>query len=104
MICIGGFMKTIGIVCEYNPFHNGHVYHIQKIKELYEDSVIILIMSGHFTERGEVSLNNKWDKAKFALKAGVDIVVELPYVFATQSADVFSYGAIKILNEFKIDY
>lgn len=97
-------MKTIGIVCEYNPFHNGHVYHIQKIKELYEDSVIILIMSGHFTERGEVSLNNKWDKAKFALKAGVDIVVELPYVFATQSADVFSYGAIKILNEFKIDY
>lgn len=97
-------MKAVGIICEYNPFHNGHVYHINKIKELYKDYVIVLIMSGCFTERGEISLHNKWDKTKFALKAGVDIVIELPFVFASQSADTFSYGAIKILNEFNIEY
>jgi len=104
MICIGGFMKAVGIICEYNPFHNGHVYHINKIKELYKDYVIVLIMSGHFTERGEISLHNKWEKTHFALETGVDIVVELPFSFATQSADIFSYGAIKILNEFNIEY
>ena len=97
-------MKAVGIICEYNPFHNGHVYHINKIKELYKDYVIVLIMSGHFTERGEISLHNKWEKTHFALETGVDIVVELPFSFATQSADIFSYGAIKILNEFNIEY
>lgn len=96
-------MKTIGIIAEYNPFHNGHLYHIQKIKEMYSDSLIILVMSGEVTERGEVSVLNKWDKTKLALNYGIDLVVELPYLFASQSADTFAYGALKILNALKVD-
>lgn len=96
-------MLTIGIICEYNPFHNGHIYHIKKIKELYKDSRIILIMSGNFLERGDVSIINKWDKTKIALNHNIDLVVELPFVFATQSADIFAHGAIQILDNLKVD-
>lgn len=96
-------MTTIGIICEYNPFHNGHIYHIKKIKELYKDSIIILVMSGNFLQRGDTSLINKWDKTKIALNNNIDLVVELPFVFATQSADIFAHGAIQILNELKVD-
>lgn len=94
---------TIGIICEYNPFHNGHLYHLNKIKERYPDSTIILVMSGNFIQRGNISLLNKWDKTTIALHYGIDIVIELPYVFATQSADIFAKGAINILKELKID-
>ena len=96
-------MKKIGIICEYNPFHNGHIYHIQKIKELFEDCMIICVMSGNYVERGEVSLLNKWDKTKIALDYGIDLVVELPFAFATQSADLFCHGSIQILNALKVD-
>ena len=92
-------MEIVGIICEYNPFHNGHIYHIKKIKKLYPESLIILVMSGNFLQRGEASLINKWDKTKIALKFGVNLVVELPFHFATQAADIFAKGAIKILNE-----
>ena len=91
-------MKSIGIICEYNPFHNGHLYHLNKIKEMYQDYTIILIMSGHFLQRGDVSVINKWNKTDIALEMGVDLVIELPFVFASQSADIFAYGAISILN------
>ena len=91
-------MKSIGIICEYNPFHNGHLYHLNKVKEMYPDYKIILVMSGHFLQRGDISVINKWKKCEIALEAGVDIVIELPFVFATQSADIFAYGAISILN------
>jgi len=91
-------MKSIGIICEYNPFHNGHLYHLNKVKEMYPDYTIILVMSGHFLQRGDVSVINKWKKCEIALEAGVDIVIELPFVFATQSADVFAHGAVSILN------
>lgn len=94
---------SIGIICEYNPFHNGHLYHINKIKEMYPDSTIILVMSGNYTERGDISIINKWNKAKVALLNNVDLVIELPFVFATQSADVFSKGAISILKYLKVD-
>lgn len=94
---------TIGIICEYNPFHNGHLYHLNKIKEQYPNSTIILVMSGNFVQRGNISLLNKWDKTTIALHYGVDIVIELPYVFATQSADVFAKGAISILKELKVN-
>ena len=94
---------SIGIICEYNPFHNGHLYHINKIKEMYPDSTIILVMSGNYTERGDISVINKWNKAKVALLNNVDLVIELPFVFATQSADVFSKGAISILKYLKAD-
>ncbi len=96
-------MVNIGIICEYNPFHNGHVYHIDMIKKMYPDSRIILVMSGNFLQRGDVSLINKWDKTKIALEHGIDLVVELPFVFATQGADKFAHGAIQILNSLKVD-
>ena len=83
-------METIGIIAEYNPFHNGHLYHLNTIKEKYPDATIVLVMNGNFTERGDVSLINKWKKTKIALDLGIDLVVELPYPFATQSADFFS--------------
>ncbi len=91
-------MKAIGIIAEYNPFHNGHLYHLTKIKELYKDYAIVLVMSGNFTERGDVSIIDKWKKTEIAKKAGIDLIVELPFPFATQSADYFSYGAITILE------
>ena len=73
-IC-GDYMKTIGIICEYNPFHNGHFYHLKKIKEMYPSSNIILVMSGWITERGDLSVIDKWDKTDIALKYGVNLVV-----------------------------
>ena len=96
-------MQTIGIICEYNPFHNGHLYHLEQIKKRYPDSRIVLVMSGNFTQRGEPSLLNKWQKTEIALKFGVDLVIELPFPFATQSADIFAKGAIQILNALKVD-
>ena len=97
-------MKKVGIICEYNPFHNGHIYHLKKIKELYPDSMIILVMSASFTMRGEISLLNKWDKTSVALKYGVDLVIELPTFYSTNSADTFAEGAIKLLNYLDCDY
>ncbi len=94
---------TIGIICEYNPFHNGHLYHINKIKEKYPDSTIILVMSGNFVQRGNISILNKWDKTEIALDYGIDLVVELPFIYATQSADVFAFGAISILNKLRVN-
>ena len=82
--------KAVGIVCEYNPFHNGHLYQINKVRKKYKDAVIIACLSGVFTQRGEISVLNKWDKTRLALENGVDIVVELPYVYATQGSDIFA--------------
>lgn len=96
-------MNTVGIIAEYNPFHNGHLYHINKIKEKYPDSTIILVMTGNFTERGDVSIIDKWKRTEIALNYGIDIVVELPYPFATQSADYFSYGGITLLEKLNVD-
>ncbi len=95
-------MEIIGIICEYNPFHNGHLYHIEQIKKMFPNSLIILVMSGHFGQRGEVSLINKWDKTKIALNYGIDLVVELPFHFASQAADIFAEGAIKILTNLHV--
>lgn len=97
-------MQKIGIVCEYNPFHNGHIYHINKIKEKYPDSIIILILNGYFLQRGEISILSKAHKTKIALENNIDLIVELPFIFGTQSADIFADTALKILNELKCDY
>ena len=97
-------MSTIGIICEYNPFHNGHLYHINKIKEMFKDSTIVLIMSGNFTQRGDVSIINKWDKTEIALKNSIDLVVELPFDYTCESADIFAEGSVKLLNYLKVDY
>ena len=88
----------IGIVCEYNPFHNGHLYQIEKIKEMYPDCTIIAIMSGNFVQRGEFSILNKYDKTKIALNYGIDLVIELPVFYVLQSADIFAHGAMKLAN------
>ncbi len=96
-------METIGIICEYNPFHNGHLYHINKIKELYPDSLIILVLNGYLLERGEISILSKEAKTKIALANNIDIVLELPVIFGTQSADTFAKYSLKILNNFNVN-
>ena len=96
-------MKAIGIICEYNPFHNGHIYQINKIKEKYKDYTIIAVMTGNFTERGDVSIIDKWSRTEIALNHGIDLVIELPYPFATQSADYFAFGGITILEELQVE-
>ncbi len=96
-------MNVIGIIAEYNPFHNGHLYQINKIKELYKDSIIIVILNGNYTLRGEMSIINKWDKTKIALDNNIDLVIELPIFYGINNADIFSKGALEILNDLKID-
>ena len=93
----------IGIIAEFNPLHNGHLYLINKIKEKYEDASIILVLSGNYTQRGIPSIIDKWKKTELSLKLGIDLVVELPFPFSTQSADYFAYGATTILNYLKVD-
>lgn len=94
----------VGIIAEYNPFHNGHIYHLQKVKEMFPNETITLVLAGHFLNRGEVSVLSKWDKTFLALEYGVDLVVELPFIFATQAADIYAYGAISILKALKAKY
>ena len=96
-------MHVIGVIAEYNPFHKGHLYQINKIKEKYPNSLLVVVTSSSFTQRGDISLLNKWDKTKIALDNNVDLVVELPFVYSTQSSDLFAEGAISILNNLKID-
>lgn len=96
-------MKSIGIIAEYNPFTNGHLYHLNKIKEKYKDYTIILVMNGHFSQRGTPSIINKFKRTEIAIKLGIDLIIELPYPFATQSADFFAYGAITILEHLKVE-
>ncbi|PFV28444.1 nucleotidyltransferase [Bacillus thuringiensis] len=90
------------MVVEYNPFHNGHLYHVQETKKLTQSDIIIAVMSGPFLQRGEPALISKWYRTKMALANGVDLVVELPYVFATQKAETFANGAISILNALRV--
>ncbi len=97
-------MEKVGIICEYNPFHNGHIYHLEKIKEMFPNSMIILVISTSFTMRGEISILNKWDKTDIALSYGVDLVIEIPTFYSTNSADTFASGAIKLLNYLECDY
>ena len=96
-------MDIIGIIAEYNPFHNGHIYHINKIKEMYPDSIIILILNGYFLERGEISIESVQSKTKLALDYNVDIIIELPFIFGSNSADTFSEASIELLNEMKVN-
>ncbi|MCH5167151.1 MAG: nucleotidyltransferase [Erysipelotrichales bacterium] len=96
-------MEIIGLIAEYNPFHNGHLYQLQEIKKLYPDSLIILVLNGYFLERGTVSVETKEEKTKLALKYGVDIVIELPFVFGTNSADIFAESSLELLNNLSIN-
>lgn len=91
-------MKVLGLVVEYNPFHNGHAYHLAKAKELSGADYVVCVMSGNFIQRGEPAIVNKWARAKMALLSGVDLVIELPVVYAAASAEYFSYAAVKLLD------
>jgi predicted nucleotidyltransferase len=91
-------MRAVGLIVEYNPFHNGHAYHLQASKEAANADVVIAVMSGNFLQRGEPALISKWFRTKMALLNGVDLVIELPYNFATQKAETFANGAVSILE------
>lgn len=93
----GEKMKIAGIVCEYNPFHNGHLYHVQKTRESGA-SHIVAVMSGNFVQRGDVAIINKFDRAKAAVKAGVDLVIELPVAYSLSTAEVFARGSVYLLD------
>lgn len=90
-------MKTAGIVCEYNPFHNGHLYHIKETRKICDAEYIIGVMSGDFTQRGEAAAANKYTRAKMALLSGCDMIIELPVRYATSSAEGFAASAVNIL-------
>ena len=97
-------MKKTGIVVEYNPFHNGHLYHLKKARELTDPDVLIAVCSGNYNLRGDLSVIHKFDKTKAALAHGVDLVIELPYIDTTQNANVFGAKAVELLDRFKIDH
>lgn len=98
-------MKILGIITEYNPFHNGHLYHLFKAKEITGADYVVAVMSGNFLQRGEPAIINKWARTKMALNAGVDLIIELPFVFSTQDANGFAFGAVKLLDSLQIiDY
>ena len=97
--------KVIGIIAEYNPFHNGHLYHLQKSLQLTHSSYSVAVISGNFTQRGSTSLIDKWAKAEIAIKNGIDLVLELPLLYSISSAENFAEGAVKILDSLKVvDY
>lgn len=91
-------MRAAGIVVEYNPFHNGHLFHLNETKKVTNADLVIAVMSGPFLQRGEPALISKWERTQMALSQGIDIVAELPYAYAVQQADLFSFGAVSILD------
>ena len=95
-------MKIVGIICEYNPLHNGHLYHFNKIKEESKADIVICVMSSSFSSRGDLSIFDKFTKTKQALNLGIDLVVELPLIYTIQRADIFADNAVKILNNLNV--
>ncbi|TVY08776.1 nucleotidyltransferase [Paenibacillus cremeus] len=91
-------MRTVGLIVEYNPLHNGHYYHYQQSKKVTEADAAICVMSGHFLQRGEPAVVNKWARAEMALHMGVDVVLELPVAYSAQPAEWFAYGAVSALD------
>ena len=100
----GDKVKTAGIIAEYNPFHNGHKYHIEETRKTTGADAVIVAMSGNFVQRGEYAICDKWSRAKMALLNDADLVVELPVVYACQSAEYFAKGAVSILENLNCDY
>ena len=97
--------KVLGIICEYNPFHNGHLYHLEQSKKATGSNYVVAIMSGNFTQRGSTAIIDKWSRTEAALRCGVDLVIELPVLYATSSAENFAEGSIRILDSLKVvDY
>ena len=98
-------MKKVGIVAEYNPFHNGHLYQLEEIKRMLgKDTFIAAVISGNFVQRGEFSYLNKWEKTAISLKSGVNLIVELPLYYSIQNAEIFSRMSTGILESLKLDF
>ena len=95
-------MRVAGIIAEYNPFHNGHAYHIARSRRLTNADAVIVIMSGAFTQRGEAAILDKWTRAEMALKNGADMVIELPCLFALREARGFAEGGVQLLSRLGI--
>ncbi|MGM0415545.1 MAG: tRNA(Met) cytidine acetate ligase [Thermodesulfobacteriota bacterium] len=93
-------MRAVGLITEYNPFHNGHAYHIEQARACSGAEVVVAVMGGHFLQRGEPALVDKWQRARIALSSGVDVVVELPFPWACNSAPHFAAGALEVLHAF----
>lgn len=91
--------NILGIVAEYNPFHNGHIYQLQRAKQQAQADVTVVVMSGNWVQRGEPALLDKWQRTKLALSGGADLVIELPFQFAVQPAHLFAQGAVQLLSE-----
>ena len=97
--------KILVIIAEYNPFHNGHQIHLEKSKELTGAEYVICITSGNFVQRGEPAIIDKFKRTEMMLKNDIDLVIELPTIFATSTAETFATGAIKLIKELRIaDY
>lgn len=97
-------MNSVGIIVEYNPFHNGHLHHLRQSAALTGAQAVIAVMSGHFTQRGEPAVISKWERTQMALAGGADLVVELPYAFSCQHGDLFAKGAISLLDHLKVSH
>ena len=92
-------MKIVGIVAEYNPFHKGHAYQLQKVREIYgEDTAVVCVMSGDFVQRGEPAVFSKFARAEAAVRCGADLVIELPLHYSIASAERFADGAVSVLG------
>lgn len=94
-------MKICAIICEYNPLHYGHLYHIEKARELSGCDAIMCIQAGNFTQRGEPAITNKYVRARMAMEAGADIVVQIPTAYCCSSAEIFALAGVKIANSFE---
>lgn len=91
-------MKVVGLITEYNPFHFGHMYHVQKSKEITGADYCVVVMSGNYVQRGEPAIVDKWTRSKIALQSGIDAVIELPVHYATASAEFFALASISLLQ------
>lgn len=96
-------MSICGLIAEYNPLHNGHVWQIQQIKKNLEPEVLVVVMSGNFVQRGDFAILNKWKRTQLALNAGVDLIIELPIYGAVQPADIFAEESLRILQQLQVD-
>lgn len=94
--------NVLGIIAEYNPFHNGHLYHLEQAKLQTHSDYTVCIMSGNFVQRGDTAIIDKWTRTKMNLENGIDLVLELPTIYATSSAENFAMGAIKMLDSLKV--
>ena len=97
-LCYDNYMKVLGIIAEYNPLHNGHLYHIEQCRKESGADYIVVVMSGNFTQRGEAAILDKWTRSRLAVENGADLVLELPFAYAVNSAEYFAKGGVGILQ------